>query len=73
VYYFLKNEFKNLLFVNIGLNQSGTPLDAITVKANNYPYIIACGESVNQISHYYIEIEKHLIRVRKFLSVLSRY
>lgn len=33
-------------------------------KANNYPYIIACGETKDKILRYYIEVEKHLICVR---------
>lgn len=33
------------------------------VKENNYPYIIACGESQRKISRYFIEAEKKLIPV----------
>lgn len=33
------------------------------VKDNNHPYIIAVGSSIENISYYFIEIEKHLMCV----------
>lgn len=32
-------------------------------ETNNYPYIVAVGDSNKEITHFFIEIEKHLIPV----------
>lgn len=32
-------------------------------STNNYPYIIAIGDSQNEITEFYIEVEKHLLIV----------
>lgn len=33
------------------------------IKENNHPYIIACGKSQKQLTHFYIDVEKQLINV----------
>lgn len=34
-------------------------------KTNNFPYIIACGPSEEEVAQYFLEIEKHVIPVRE--------
>lgn len=38
-------------------------MDEMPEHANDHPFIIACGASHMEISHYFVEIERHLIRV----------
>lgn len=39
------------------------PPGNLNEKSNNHPYIIACGDTIDNITHYYIELEKHLMSV----------
>lgn len=43
--------------------QLGTSPDAMMVRGNNIPYIIAYGSSKKEISRFYIEVEKHVMMV----------
>lgn len=43
--------------------QPGTSPDAMVMRGNNYPYIIAYGSSKREISRFYIEVEKHVMMV----------
>lgn len=35
-------------------------------KQNTHPYIIACGDSVDEITHYFIVLESHLMSVSSY-------
>lgn len=43
--------------------QSDVPLDKLHEKSNRHPYIIAVGDSMENITRYYIDLERHLMPV----------
>lgn len=43
--------------------QRGTPMNELMDSTNNYPYIIAIRDLQNEITEFYIEVEKHLLLV----------
>lgn len=40
------------------------------VKENNHPSIIACGKSQKELTHFYIDVEKHLINVSTWIIII---
>lgn len=56
--------FLQLIDKMIIFNVAGTAPEAMIRKANDHPYIIAYGLSMNEILTFYVEIEKHLFPVR---------
>lgn len=59
----LKQDFLHFTFCVLHFPQEETTINALVEKGNNFPYIIAFGESQENITRYFIEIEKHLIDV----------
>lgn len=55
--------FLQLLDKLIVFDVVGTAPAAMPRKANNHPYIIAYGLSMDEILTFYVEIEKHLFPV----------
>lgn len=55
--------FLQLVDKMIVFNVAGTAPEAMLRKANNHPYIIAYGLSMEEILTFYVEIEKHLFPV----------
>lgn len=60
------NRAVNKLFV---FRKNGTPIESLVDRKNNFPYIIACGTAENQITHYYIELEKEILNVSDSFAV----
>lgn len=46
--------------------QTGTARKELIDEGNKSPYIIACGETQEMISHFFIDVDKHLIDVSVF-------
>lgn len=62
VFYFLTITFSLhiLLFGKVG-----TAPKLMVSENRKHPFIIACGQSMNDITHFYFQVEKHLIPVSK--------
>lgn len=54
------------LLLRLFFFQSDVPLDKLSESSNDHPYIIAVGDTIDDITHYYIELEKHLMPVCKY-------
>lgn len=55
--------FLQLIDKMIVFHVVGTSPNGMLRKANDHPYIIAYGLSINEILTFYVEIEKHLFPV----------
>lgn len=66
---FRKVKFVIHIFESMNVNiiiffkQIGCGRNELIQSSNNYPYIIAHGESEKDISNYFIEVERHIMNV----------